>query len=204
MRLRAAGSGCLYRLSGIDQWLSCRDGHQEADIVVGLYLSQIAAQAGRFITPVDGDRPSLLIGLMSWAKLLGLDVLAAGKSSEYDFIYHPDRDVVSWRGHEKHLPGFRDIWAMGGDMQACRPSVQKCWQLFRNAPYLIYVKWAVCNHRVVARCRNFHAPHARVREVADLFIPQDRGGILSAEGKVDVFNCLRQTNRALLAVYMWW
>ena len=53
---------------------------------------------------------------MSWAKLLGLDILAAGKSSEYDFIYHPDKDVVSWRGHEKHLPGFRDIWAMGGDM----------------------------------------------------------------------------------------
>ena len=50
---------------------------KEADIVLGPYLSHIAAQSGRLITPVDGDQPSLLIGLMSWANLLGLEVLAA-------------------------------------------------------------------------------------------------------------------------------
>ena len=118
---------------------------KEADIIVGPYLSRIAAQAGRFITPVDGDQPSLLIGLMSWAKLLGLDILAAGKSSEYDFIYHPDRDVVSWRGHRKtsaRLSGYlgngRRYASLSGR------SVQKCWQVFRNALYLIYVKWALC------------------------------------------------------------
>jgi len=174
---------------------------KEADIVVGPYLSRIAAQAGRFITPVDGDQPSLLIGLMSWSKLLGLDVLAAGKSSEYDFIYHPDRDVVSWRGHEKHLPGFRDIWAMGGDMQACLAARAEMLAGFpqRTVPDLCEMG-IVCNHTgLLPDAETFHAPHARVREVADLFIPQDRGGILSAKGKVDVFNCLRRADEQSFA-----
>ncbi len=91
---------------------------KEADIVLGPYLSHIAAQSGRLITPVDGDQPSLLIGLMSWANMLGLEVLAAGKSSEYDFIYHPERDMVSWRGQEKHVPDFKEVWAMGSDPAA--------------------------------------------------------------------------------------
>ena len=37
-------------------------------------------------TPGDGEQPGLLNGLLSWAHLLGLEVISVGKSSEYDFI----------------------------------------------------------------------------------------------------------------------
>ena len=47
----------------------------------------MAAARGKIVTPVDGDQPSLLIALVSWAEVLGFDIVSAGKSSEYDFVY---------------------------------------------------------------------------------------------------------------------
>lgn len=174
---------------------------KEADIVLGPYLSHIAAQSGRLITPVDGDQPSLLIGLMSWANLLGLEVLAAGKSSEYDFIYHPERDMVSWRGQEKHVPAFNEVWAMGSDPAATLARRAQLLAAFpqRTVPDLCEMG-VVCNHTGLMPDRpEFHAPHARVGEVANLFRPQGRGGLISQAGKVDVFNCLRRADEQSFA-----
>ena len=47
------------------------------------------APHGVICTPVDGDQPSLLIDLVTWAEVLGMDIIAAGKSSEYDFVFDP-------------------------------------------------------------------------------------------------------------------
>ena len=85
---------------------------KEADSVVGPYLSQRANKASVVATPVDGDQPSLLIGLLSWARLLGPNIVAAGKSSEYDFVYDRIHGTVSWRGEAIALPDFADVWVM--------------------------------------------------------------------------------------------
>lgn len=52
---------------------------KEVDSVIGPELAEMAT-VGRVYTPVDGDQPSLLIGLISWARVLGL------------------RDLVGWQG----------------------------------------------------------------------------------------------------------
>ena len=49
---------------------------------------------GCVVTPVDGDQPSLLLGLVTWAQRIGFTVLAAGKASEYDFVVDLGRDVA--------------------------------------------------------------------------------------------------------------
>lgn len=59
---------------------------KECDSVVGPILQAKAAAAGLVHTPVDGDQPSLLVGLVAWAQVLGLEVLCAGKASEFDFV----------------------------------------------------------------------------------------------------------------------
>jgi predicted homoserine dehydrogenase-like protein len=59
---------------------------KECDSVVGPILQSKAAAAGLVHTPVDGDQPSLLVGLVTWARVLGLEVLCAGKASEFDFV----------------------------------------------------------------------------------------------------------------------
>ena len=85
---------------------------KEADSVIGPELARRALRDGLVSTPVDGDQPSLLIGLLSWARLLGLKVVSAGKSSEYDFIYDRVCGTVSWHGEAIAAPDFVDVWLM--------------------------------------------------------------------------------------------
>jgi predicted homoserine dehydrogenase-like protein len=59
---------------------------KECDSVVGPILQAKAASAGLIHTAVDGDQPSLLVGLVTWTRTLGLEILCAGKASEFDFV----------------------------------------------------------------------------------------------------------------------
>ena len=59
---------------------------KELDSVAGPGLKALAAERGCVVTTVDGDQPSLLIGLVTWAEVMGFHLIAAGKSSEYDFV----------------------------------------------------------------------------------------------------------------------
>src|SRR5262249_57360562 len=77
---------------------------KEADSVVGPILYRKARAAGLVYSPVDGDQPSLLIKLVAWARELGLEVLAAGKASEYDFVYDPPPATLRTRAPSLHLP----------------------------------------------------------------------------------------------------
>ena len=91
---------------------------KEAGIVVGPILNHLANQKGVVYTEVEGDQPSLLIGLNSWAETLGLEVLAAGKSSEYDFVLKED-DTLCWREHSHQHSGMLDLWQCDdGDWQS--------------------------------------------------------------------------------------
>ena len=90
---------------------------KEAGIVVGPILSRMAKQKGVVYTEVEGDQPSLLIGLNSWAETLGLEVLAAGKSSEYDFVLEED-DTLCWLENRHRNSGMMDLWhCRDGDWQ---------------------------------------------------------------------------------------
>ena len=40
----------------------------------------------------------------------------------------------------------------------------------------------------------FHAPHARVTELCNIFASQEAGGILTTTPFIDVFNCMRRTD----------
>jgi len=174
---------------------------KEADSVVGPYLSYLAEKAGKLVTPVDGDQPSLLIKLVSWARLLGLEILCAGKSSEYDFIWCPDNQTVSWRQITKEMPEFAPLWAMGARRTNCLAAREHCLNSLpqRTVPDLCEMG-IVCNHTgLMPDNAEFHAPHARVSEVSDLLCPTDRGGILSGPGRVDVFNCLRRPDEQSFA-----
>ena len=67
---------------------------KETDAVIGPILCKLADQAGIIYTPVDGDQHGLLIGLVSWAKSIGLDVVCGGKARPYDFVYNQKKRTV--------------------------------------------------------------------------------------------------------------
>src|SRR6056297_1801224 len=56
---------------------------KESDSVVGSILARKAKEKGVIYSLAEGDQPSLLVGLVTWAKAAGLTILSIGKSSEY-------------------------------------------------------------------------------------------------------------------------
>ena len=175
---------------------------KEVDSVIGPYLTFLARQHGKVVTPVDGDQPSLLIGLITWAETLGFDIVAAGKSSEYDFVFDDKTGALTCNGTTHSLPalaehqtlGSKDVADVTGDRsQVCAALPQ------RAVPDL-------CELLVVANSTGFvpdradlHAPIARIPEVPSVFGLTSEDGLLNRAGVLDVFHCLRRPDEASFA-----
>ncbi|WP_108662176.1 NAD(P)H-dependent oxidoreductase [Acuticoccus kandeliae] len=168
---------------------------KEVDSVIGPGLSAMAAARGIVSTPVDGDQPSLAIGLITWAETLGFDIIAAGKSSEYDFVLDSARETITSNGREIPVPGFGALAYLGdrdcAEIVAARSAGAAALQQ-RLVPDL-------CEMTVVANATgflpdrsDFHAPIARIDELATIFaLESEDGGLMGKPRSLDVFHCLR-------------
>lgn len=175
---------------------------KEVDSVVGPYLAHLARTRGKVVTPVDGDQPSLLIGLITWAQTLGFEIVAAGKSSEYDFVYDQATQTINCDGKVVAIPGFDWHWAMGerplGELARARAEI--CAALPQRAVPDLCELLVVANATgFVADRADLHAPIARIPEVPSFFGPLAEGGLLSSERALDVFHCLRRPDEASFA-----
>lgn len=167
---------------------------KEVDSVVGPGLARAARARGRVVTPVDGDQPSLLIGLVTWAETLGFTIVAAGKSSEYDFVFDATAGTMASNKVTVPAPDFAKHWTLGSraaeEIVAARAHSAAALQQ-RTVPDL-------CEMLVVANATgltfdraNFHAPLARISEVPTILAEKSDGGLLDGIRRIDVFNCLR-------------
>jgi len=169
---------------------------KEMDSVAGPYLNRVAAEHGVVYTIADGDQPSNLAGLVSWARLLGFEVVAAGKSSEYDYIYDRAAGTVQYLDRQVPAPDLARHWAMGEDAAATLRGRSAALASLPQSATPDY-----CEMNIVANstgllpsCDALNYPLCRIGELADVFIPREDGGILDRTGVVDVFNCLRATD----------
>jgi predicted homoserine dehydrogenase-like protein len=174
---------------------------KEADSVIGPLLAARAARAGLVHTVVDGDQPSLLIRLVGWARSLGLEIAAAGKSSEYDFVFDPATETVSVLDRRIEVPGMSRLWARGGDIA---PLLAERARLLEALPQRTVPDF--CEMGLVANATGllpdnsaFHAPVMRTLEVPSAFCPTSHGGLLRRTAAIDVFNCLRRPDEASFA-----
>ncbi|WP_250494527.1 homoserine dehydrogenase [Caballeronia sp. GAWG1-1] len=166
---------------------------KETDSVVGPYLNRLALENGVTYTTPDGDQPSNLIGLVTWARVLGFEVIVAGKSSEYDFIYDPDAHTIDYLD-QRYEVSLDACWTPGDDIAATLAARSKALSMLPQSATPDY-----CEMNVVANSTGFvpaadalNYPLARLNELADIFVPKEDGGILERTGVVDVFNCLRR------------
>lgn len=176
---------------------------KETDSVCGTMLNQIAAENGTVYSLVNGDQPRNLLDLYSWGKLLGLDIIAAGKASEYDFVWDPDTGEFTYmEGEEKpheNIPGIRDCWHYEG-----RETLAAREKLLEN--YMAVISADLCEMNLVSNVTGLQPsaprlsyPIAKISELADIFIPEEDGGILKKTGVVDVFCNLRAPDEASFA-----
>ncbi|WEX08729.1 flagellar biosynthesis protein FlgA [Chelativorans sp. AA-79] len=167
---------------------------KEVDSVVGPGLARRAAAAGAVVTPVDGDQPSLLIDLVTWAEVLGFEVVAAGKSSEYDFVFDPAAGTLTSNGATVSAAKFAALLDLGdrdvAELVAARAQAAAALPQ-RAVPDLCEL--AVVSHSVDLEPDrpDLHCPIARISEVPTFFSTLREGGLLSGERRMDVFHCLR-------------
>ena len=175
---------------------------KEADSVVGPMLFEKARKNELVYTAVEGDQPSLLIGLITWGRILGLNIICAGKSSEYDFIYDPEAKTMACLERMVKVPKFDALWAMG-DRDATEIAEKRSVMLAdipQHATPDLCEMGIVCNATgMKPSTETFHAPVARTVEVPEFLTTRDRGGLLQNQGVVDVFNCLRRPDEASMS-----
>lgn len=167
---------------------------KEVDSVVGPGLARRARDKGLVVTPVDGDQPSLLIGLVTWAETLGLEIVAAGKSSEYDFVYDPEARTLTSNGRTVSAPGFAACVDLGSRdcVEVARERAVAAAALPQRAVPDLCELSIVANATGLSPDRpDLHAPIARIGEVADFFSLEVDGGLLGGARRLDVFHCLR-------------
>ncbi|MDR0441008.1 MAG: flagellar biosynthesis protein FlgA [Candidatus Accumulibacter sp.] len=175
---------------------------KEVDSVIGPYLAALARRRGKVATPVDGDQPSLLIGLITWAQTLGFEIIAAGKSSEYDFVFDEASGALVCNGKTHDLPALSALMNVGERtaVDAARERARACAALPQRAvPDLCELLVVANSTGLVPDRPDLHAPIARIPEAPELFAPKAEGGLLGQNGALDVFHCLRRPEEASFA-----
>jgi predicted homoserine dehydrogenase-like protein len=175
---------------------------KEVDVVVGPGLSALARQRNRVVTPIDGDQPSLLIGLVTWAETLGFTIVAAGKSSEYDFVFDEGAGTLTSNNQVCRVHDLAQNWSMNGrpaeEIVRRRAQIASSFRQ-RTVPDLCELLIAANAINLVPDRPDLHAPILRVSEVPDVFSTRSEGGLLEGDRRIDVFNCLRRPDEISFA-----
>ncbi|EPC02652.1 hypothetical protein L861_09925 [Litchfieldella anticariensis FP35 = DSM 16096] len=175
---------------------------KETESVVGPYLTHLARRKGLVFTPLDGDQPSLLIGLVTWAKTLGFEIVAAGKSSEYDFIWDEQRQHILCNGESYPAPAMTNLWSLpeGAEREsvAARAAALEAIPLI-SVPDLCEMANVANATGLLPDCPEFHATVLRIPEVPTVLDTIENGGVLSGTGRLEVFNCLRKPDEVSFA-----
>lgn len=176
---------------------------KETDSVCGPILNQIASENKAVYALVNGDQPRNLLDLYSWAKLCGLEIIAVGKSSEYDFVWDYNTHSFCYDNGSEHveenIPQLASCWTFRGlETLAEREKILK--------KYLSVISADLCEMNLVSNVTGLipasptmNYPVAKISELADIFIPKEDGGILEKAGAIDVFYNLRAPDEASFA-----
>lgn len=169
---------------------------KETDSVCGPYLTRLAMEKGVIYTLASGDQPRNLADLCSWARALGLEIVCAGKASENDIIYNPEDGAVTYfeaqpSAYIPELAKYREFKGV--------ETLKARYELLKDL--LGPISADLCEMNLVSNVTGLkpaavelNYPVARITELADIFIPEEDGGILKSTGVVDVFYDYRYTD----------
>lgn len=175
---------------------------KEVDSVIGPGLAHVARSRDRVVTPVDGDQPSLLIGLITWAETLGLEIVCAGKSSEYDFVFDPASGSLTSNGVTIDAPELKEYWTLQPGLAQATVAVRSAIAVAlpqRTVPDFCEMLVAANSTGFVPDLPDMHAPILRTAELPEVLRLRSEGGILHHSGTLEVFHCLRKPDELSFA-----
>ncbi|GAA2976250.1 putative homoserine dehydrogenase-like protein [Microbacterium terrae] len=190
---------------------------KDTDVTVGPELRALAVEAGVVYTPVDGDQHGLLVQLVEWAKLVGLDVIAAGKATDGEYIYDPEASTVRIHTDKKiHAPFVEEITVAPEDRKwlAKIPEGESFRYIEERRRILARLpqpgSYDLCEMAIAANYLGFapqvdtleHAP-LRITEIPVAYALVGDGGIYAAPGAIDLATCLRTPDESGLGGGVW-
>jgi predicted homoserine dehydrogenase-like protein len=172
---------------------------KEADCVCGPILKHLADKAGVVYTAEDGDQPSLTMGLMSWAQMLGLEIIGGGYLHEVTYDSTSGKLRYSLAKELELTVPQEDRWAMEPIQQGqvrrymeVRDRLSARWQHLEECPA------NMCHLVVIANGTGFmpevpssHLSMARITELPSVLCPKEEGGILNTRNALALPNILR-------------
>lgn len=182
--------------SGINVYMVSK----ETDSVCGPMLNRIADQNGTVYSLVNGDQPRNLVDLISWGRMLGLEIVCAGKATEYDYVWDPrngDFNFTDGTGRPaESIPGLKDCWYYEG-LETLKQ---------RDSLLLHYkevVSADLCEMNLVSNITGMVPadprlcyPICKISELPEILVPVEDGGILEKTGTIAVFCDLRAVDEA--------
>ncbi len=195
-----AEAGATHALSAIRHGKHVSMVNKEADAVVGPILKHAVDREGVVYTAADGDQHGLLIGLVSWARELGLEVLCAGKATDGTIVFRREDGSLEHRGRNVPLDadGRRVFGSAGREHleqraailgDAARPEVNDYEEtvIVANATGL------------APDVEELHHPVVRTAEIPGVLCPQEDGGVLRSRGAIDMAVELRDAHATPMA-----
>lgn len=160
----------------------------EADVTVGALLRRKADRAGVVYTLVDGDQPGAIMNLVRWARLLGFEIVAAGRGT----VMRPDDRA----GTPDTVP---ERFGFAPDLMARRTINPRMYNSFRDGTKAQIEMAAVANMTgLVPDVRGMHEPAVNLQDIPRVFSLQEEGGLLARRGVVELANSVAQDGISLL------
>jgi predicted homoserine dehydrogenase-like protein len=196
---RSPEAGAAYALEAIRHGKHVVMVDKEADSVIGPMLKHMADRAGVVFTTDDGDEPGLVMGLVSWARALGMQVLAGGNL--HGCLYDPVTTSVASRGRTVQVPA-EDRWALERIPAGQAPR-------YTETRRRLFADWRVdeecgdplAHMAVLANGTGLlpdapagRRPVVRYLELPEVLCPAEDGGILCTRGAVDIPTVLYQVD----------
>ncbi|SDH19896.1 Predicted homoserine dehydrogenase, contains C-terminal SAF domain [Agrococcus jejuensis] len=174
---------------------------KEIESVAGVALAAKARAKGLRYLPGDGDQPADLLRLVDWVLAVGFEIVALGKSSEYDLRFDPATGVVDQNGVTIDAPGLADHLLLGDDLHATLDArAAQVASLKRSAAADACEMNVVSLYTgAVADVESMHYPVVRPDELADVYATREAGGLVGRTGAIDVFSMLRLPGEASFA-----
>ena len=170
--------------------------NKETDVVVGPILKRLADCAGVVYTAVDGDQHGLLMGLVAWARELGLEVLSGGKFRNAEVVFDPASGTAS-QGRQTLTLEPAAAKAMGaippgGVARAVAARRDLLGGMARIANSDVGELAIAANATgLMPDAEDLHCPVLRALEIPEALCIEAEGGILAQRGAIEGVTCLR-------------
>ena len=152
----------------------------EADCMVGPVLARRAQAAGVVYSMAYGDQPALISELVDWCRVVGFDVVAAGKGTKYLPEYNYSTPDTVWNYY-----GFTDQQLATGDFNP------KMFNSFLDGTKSAIEMAAVANGTgLIPQDEGLLFPPAGVDDLPTVYREQSLGGSLTRRGTVEIASSL--------------